>query len=194
MASPDRSAFVRLDAALVDVVQVGLVVIGRDDRIIRVNPAFCVWTGFEPAVLIGERPPYPFCPGGEQRTRFERRWREVRAGASGYFEVTVGHRDGRLLEAAVAGAPVHDGDGRVVGYVATYRDMSAVAAQVRLERALSDVAAAVADPGALFDRIAVCLAELFGAPSAAVVRFENSRGIIVGAEPGCVSPRPPCAR
>jgi diguanylate cyclase (GGDEF)-like protein/PAS domain S-box-containing protein len=181
MASPDRSAFVRLDAALVDAVQVGLVVIGRDDRIIRVNPAFCVWTGFEPAVLVGERPPYPFCPAGEQRTCFERRWREVRAGASGYFEVTVAHRDGRLLEAAVAGAPVHDCDGRVVGYVATYRDMSAVQAQVRLERALSDLAAAVADPGALFDRIAVCLAELFGAPSAAVVRFENNHGIIVGA-------------
>jgi len=61
----DREALEAVEGALVDAVAVALVVLDADMRIIRVNDAFCAWTGFSALELLGRAPPYPFWPDHE---------------------------------------------------------------------------------------------------------------------------------
>ena len=183
-----------LETAVADAVQDGLVVLDAELRIARVNGAFCELTGFDAAELLGQRPPYPYWPEGEEQ-RARRRRQQVEDAGGGRFEVTLRRWDGRLIDAVMSAAPALDGAGRRVAYVATYKDLSPaqfqarleLQEQARLERALRRVAATVAaeaPPAEVFERVAEELVDLLGVPIASVNRFDAPDQITRLGSPG----------
>lgn len=102
--APQPAADGWLQAALLDAAPAALVVIGADRRIVRVNHAFCDWTGFEVSELVGSGWPYPYWPEGEQQ-RGEARWHHIEHAGPGEFELTVRHGDGRPLDAVMSASP-----------------------------------------------------------------------------------------
>ncbi len=170
----------------------GVLVADPSLRIISVNHAFCQMTGFDDAELVGRRPPYPFWSALEA-DRAQACMQEA-ADKGGDFELAIRTRDRRLFDASVSLTPVRDAAGALIAYAASYTDLSGVRAQERLERAVQDLVSATEvakdDPRIAFDRVAAHVAALIGAPSAAIVRFEGDRGIIVGARAHHAVPLP----
>ena len=100
-----------------------IVMTNLEGEIQYVNAAFTALTGYTAAEISG-------CQGEllleEEIT--ERTWQTVYLALDkqGMLqeEVTVRRKDGRTYDAALTIAPVHDADGRLVGYVNSHRDIS----------------------------------------------------------------------
>ena len=161
-----------------------MVVYGSDLEILRVNDAFCALSGFTRERLLGDRWPYPFWTEA-QAQRAERGIMSTAADQALQLQVELRHAEGYALSALLASRPAYAaGSGELLGYVATYKDVSEQRFQTRLERALSKVAAASAagaeDERMLADLIAAQVCELLDAPAASVIRFEGDLLRVVG--------------
>ncbi|GAB6049315.1 PAS domain S-box protein [Hydrogenophilus islandicus] len=154
-ALKDEVAFRR---AMENSLTVGLRARDRNGTILYVNDAFCAMTGFSADELIGRAPPMPYWDP-QERERTETLHRQILAGEgpSGGFEILFRRKDGRPLEALIFEAPLVDGDGDQIGWMASVIDVteqrqkeremewqrSRLAAQARLIT-LGEMAAAIA--------------------------------------------------
>jgi PAS domain S-box-containing protein len=164
-----------LESAVADAVQDGLVVIDAEERIGRVNSAFCELTGFGAFELLGRRPPYPFWPESEHK-RARRRLHEAEDAGARAFEVTLRRSDGALLDVTMSLAPARDSSGHLIAYVATYKDISAAQLQARFESALLRVAGLVASeavPATVLQQVCSEIGELLSVLMVSVVRFDR---------------------
>ncbi len=187
-----------LSNALVESLQDGLLVMGRDGRILRVNERLVALTGFGRRELLGRRPPYPFWPESCAASYGDRLAAALGTGLAGEADRTYVRADGsrRFVIVSLARLDVASPDG--AAFVSTIKDVTirreaeeelrrseAVArALAREQAALGRVAAAVAEarsPERVFDLVAREVAGLFGVEAGGVARFaDDDRAILVG--------------
>lgn len=92
-------------------------------EIVDVNDALCEMTGLRRQELIGCRPPYPFWPADRVRELSGLRG-AMHAGTGGTSEAVFTRADGTRFDAEVTAIPAFGGDGALIGYVNTMRDVS----------------------------------------------------------------------
>jgi diguanylate cyclase (GGDEF)-like protein/PAS domain S-box-containing protein len=110
-------------ATLIDAIQEGFVALDGALTVTEVNQRMCELTGYTRDELVGQAAPLPFWPAEEAHEWRRRLWDLGRVGTA-EFELTLRDRDGRGIPVAVSGAALRDDPGRVVGYIATVKDMS----------------------------------------------------------------------
>ena len=107
--------------AILDASPIGIVLFRRDQTVQRCNPAFERLVGWTADDIVGRRVPL-----GED---IEKRWTPFVAqldrgeGFSG-LEIRIRREDGSEFDAALAGAPLADEQGRPAGFVANIEDIS----------------------------------------------------------------------
>ncbi|MGH2872691.1 MAG: diguanylate cyclase [Solirubrobacteraceae bacterium] len=107
-----------------------------DGSIAAVNDALCELTGLDRERLVGSTPPFPFWPPEDQERAATGR-DGILADEGGTFEMALRRSDGTRFEAEVTTRPARNPDGTVLGFVSTFRDVSA---RRRYERELERLA------------------------------------------------------
>jgi diguanylate cyclase (GGDEF)-like protein/PAS domain S-box-containing protein len=110
-------------ATLIDAIQEGFIAFDASLTVTEVNQRLCEMTGFTRDELVGGGAPLPFWPA-EDAPEWRRRLADVTRSGTSEFEVTMRDRDDRRVPVAVSGAALRDDRGRVVGVIATVKDMS----------------------------------------------------------------------
>ncbi|MGE0028261.1 MAG: diguanylate cyclase [Thermoleophilia bacterium] len=194
----DAEAERDLSHALIESLQDGLLVMGRDGRILRVNERLVALTGFAREDLVGRRPPYPFWPRANAAAYGDRLAAALGTGVAGEADRTYVRADGehRFVIVSLAALDVASPGG--AAFVSTIKDVTtrrgaeeelrrseAVArALAREQAALGRVAAAVAEAGPperVFDLVAREVAGLLGVEAGGVARFaDGDTAILVG--------------
>jgi PAS domain S-box-containing protein len=141
--------------ALVNSLQEGFFVAGRDGAVVEVNDAFGEITGYGADGLPYEWP-YPWVL--DQRQASERLGQVQREGNIEY-ELAIRHRDGHVAWVAITINAIRaPGDDRHA-FVGTIRDVTAAHAAAERERAVMRLATAVSVAGSVAELLAVTLEE-----------------------------------
>ncbi|MFO7655015.1 MAG: ATP-binding protein [Candidatus Krumholzibacteriia bacterium] len=108
-------------AAVVPCLMEGLVVCGRDERFLLVNPAAAVMLGYRPEQLVG-RSQYCVIPEDQRPVIAAADQRRLQ-GIGDHYEVELLREDGARLPVRVSGSPWHH-ERRFAGTVAVFCDLS----------------------------------------------------------------------
>ena len=111
--------------SLIDAIQDGFVIRALDGTIVEVNRAFLDLVGYERDEVIGERAPHDWwidSSGSEELSAIGDRY--IRGSATG-DRVNYRRKDGAVFPALVTSNPLRDEHGTVVGYIGTFKDISA---------------------------------------------------------------------
>lgn len=122
-AEVELRASLDFSRSLLESMQDGLSVLDLDGIHQDVNPAFCRLTGFSREELIGAGPPHPYWPP-EELERIQEAFQRTLKGDSASFELTFMRKGGERFPVIVAPSCVRDGEGRIVRYLATVRDIT----------------------------------------------------------------------
>ena len=117
-----RTQYAQLDAIFRSVGD-GIVMSDLDRKVQYVNDAFTALTGYTFGEVMGqttdflttERPPEHIA---------QARWAAMERGEIWRGEIRIKRKDGRVYDAELSIAPVHDADGHLIGHVASHRDIS----------------------------------------------------------------------
>jgi len=125
---------VRLASKVFESTADGILISDRDDRVIRVNPAFTELTGFTQEEMHGHRVyESPFRP--PDRAAAERRMERLRREGRVTAQIQRSHKDGRQLDLWLTATHVRGSDGEIVNYVRVFSDISQIRnTQLRLEQ------------------------------------------------------------
>jgi PAS domain S-box-containing protein len=111
-------------ASLVACLQDGVEVLSPEGEILDVNERLCELTGCARDELIGMRPPFPFW-APEEASRQEAALRAALSAEGGVErDLVMRRRDGREVPVIATIAPLRDGDGAILAYVGTVKDVS----------------------------------------------------------------------
>ena len=104
---------------------VGLRARDLDGRILHVNKTLCEMVGYSREELVGLVPPLPFWPpeGMDELMTRNRSTLQGRAPREGY-ETRWRHRDGRAIDVMIVESPLIDGQGRHVGWMGSFVDVT----------------------------------------------------------------------
>ncbi|MBP4044418.1 PAS domain-containing sensor histidine kinase [Chromobacterium violaceum] len=116
---------VSLRQAIEDSMKSGLVAIGLEGEIVRVNRAFCDMLGFAPEELVGSHPPHPFWPADQHGVLADAMdaVRDNRQPEQG-FELTLMRKRGDTLVVRLFATPLVEEDGRQRGWIASLFDIT----------------------------------------------------------------------
>jgi PAS domain S-box-containing protein len=109
--------------SLFDAMQDGFVLRSPSATILDVNQSFCRLVGYDREEIIGQGPPHPWWPP-EQRAVFEAAHARYLTGATAEDDLIYQRRDGERIPVAITSAPLRDGDGRIIGFIGTVKDIS----------------------------------------------------------------------
>ena len=101
----------------------GLFVTDADNRIVHVNPAFTLITGYQPAEVEG-RNPSMLASGRHDREFFAQMWAALRRDGRWQGEIWDRRKDGEMFAGWQNIAMVRDAEGRVQNYVAVLSDIT----------------------------------------------------------------------
>jgi PAS domain S-box-containing protein len=103
----------------------GLVAVGLEGEIVRVNRAFCDMLGFAPEELVGRHPPHPFWPQDQHGVLAEAMdaVRDNRQQEQG-FELTLMRKRGDTLVVRLFATPLVQEDGSQHGWIASMFDIT----------------------------------------------------------------------
>lgn len=115
----------------------GLRALDRQGRILYVNPAFCLMTGYSQDELIGQMPPYPYWPKHNYNSLHQTVGDELSDSPlpTGY-EQQLQRKNGELFFARLYVSPLIDTQGTQSGWITAITDISE-AKRIREELALS---------------------------------------------------------
>ncbi len=114
-----------------------IIVTDRDNRIVRVNPAYTRLSGYTDSEVIGRNP--SINRSGKQDSEFYRQmWQDLKARGAWKGEVVNRRRDGLCYPAALTISEVRNPAGEVVNYVALLTDISELKAREDRIRFLSE--------------------------------------------------------
>ncbi|MGH7128735.1 MAG: PAS domain-containing protein, partial [Planctomycetaceae bacterium] len=129
--------------SLINAMQDGFILRGIDGTVVEVNRSFCELIGYDRSEVIGSRPPQPWWPE-ELRAELADVFERYISGAIAEDDLIFQRRSGERFPALVTNAPLHDSEGRIIGYIGTVKDMTErvrgeaiVAAQYDVARRLS---------------------------------------------------------
>jgi two-component system sensor histidine kinase DctS len=111
--------------AMEDSLTVGMRARDLSGRVIYVNAAFCTMTGFSRQELVDHLPPMPYW-APEDMDEALARHREVLAGEASPdgFEITLMRKGGERFQALIFEAPLIDSEGRQMGWMASFVDIT----------------------------------------------------------------------
>ncbi|MFA4970694.1 MAG: PAS domain S-box protein, partial [Sulfuritalea sp.] len=117
-------ASVQFSNSLIGFMQDGLSVVDTNGAHLDVNPALCRMTGFSREELIGSGLPHPYWPP-EEYEAIQAAFRTVLEGNTNTLELTFMRKSGERFPVFVSPSAVRDAQGRLVGYMATMKDITA---------------------------------------------------------------------
>lgn len=121
-----------VSVALLSALQDGVVILDPRGVHAFVNDAFCRMTGFDRDSLLGLSPPFPYWPH-EELPEITRAFDQTLGGVVASFELVFMTREGKRFPVIVSPAALRCGDGGILGYVATVKDITE---RKKLEQAL----------------------------------------------------------
>ncbi|MCR6630727.1 MAG: EAL domain-containing protein [Magnetospirillum sp.] len=118
-----ENAELRLFRAVFDMAAEGIMVTDADNRILAVNPAFTVVTGYAPSEVMGQT---PRClrSGLHDQTFFEKMWGDVSRQGRWEGELYNRRKNGEIYRAWLSIATERDGHGRIRRHIGIFRDIS----------------------------------------------------------------------
>ncbi|MDP3511850.1 MAG: PAS domain S-box protein [Sulfuritalea sp.] len=109
--------------SLIDSMQDGFSAVDLKGVHLDVNPALCRMTGFSREELIGSGVPHPYWPP-EQYEFILGEFRRVSQGELGELELIFMRRNGERFPVMITPSAVRDGNGQIVSYAATVKDVT----------------------------------------------------------------------
>ncbi|MFB3887180.1 MAG: PAS domain S-box protein [Thermodesulfobacteriota bacterium] len=103
----------------------GIVAVDLEGRQIYVNPAFCKMVGWSEEELVGAKPPFVY-GSPEEIENICRHFQETpsKRESSRNLEVRLQRRSGERFDALLLDSPLRDSQGKVIGWVASIRDIT----------------------------------------------------------------------
>ncbi len=113
----------RLSSLVFEYSQAAIIITDARERILAVNPAFTLITGYRPEEVVGKTP--RVLSSGEQDAAFYRRmWRSILEHGEWQGEIRNRRKNGELYTEWLKINAVHDAGGRVTHYIATFFDIT----------------------------------------------------------------------
>jgi diguanylate cyclase (GGDEF)-like protein/PAS domain S-box-containing protein len=116
-------AGIRLAATVFDTVDTAAMVTDKDTRIIKVNPAFSVITGYSPEEALGQTPGF-LSSGAHPVEFYKEMWDSLKATGSWQGEISNRRKNGEFYTEWLSINEVCDNEGRLTHYVALFSDIS----------------------------------------------------------------------
>lgn len=118
-----ENAELRLFRTVFDMAAEGIMVTDADNRILAVNPAFSLITGFEPDEVVGQS---PRClrSGLHDTVFFEQLWADVARNGRWEGDLYNRRKDGEVYRAWLSIATERDDHGQIRRHVGIFRDVS----------------------------------------------------------------------
>lgn len=116
-------AGIRLAATVFDTVDTAAMVTDKDTRIIKVNPAFSVITGYSPEEALGQTPSF-LSSGAHPVEFYKEMWDSLKATGSWQGEISNRRKNGEFYTEWLSINEVCDNEGRLTHYVALFSDIS----------------------------------------------------------------------
>jgi diguanylate cyclase (GGDEF)-like protein/PAS domain S-box-containing protein len=116
-------AGIRLAATVFDTVDTAAMVTDKDTRIIKVNPAFSVITGYSPEEALGQTPGL-LSSGAHPVEFYKEMWDSLKATGSWQGEISNRRKNGEFYTEWLSINEVCDNEGRLTHYVALFSDIS----------------------------------------------------------------------
>ena len=116
-------AGIRLAATVFDTVDTAAMVTDKDTRIIKVNPAFSVITGYSPEEALGKTPSF-LSSGAHPVEFYKEMWDTLKATGSWQGEISNRRKNGEFYTEWLSINEVSDNEGRLTHYVALFSDIS----------------------------------------------------------------------
>ncbi len=101
----------------------GLMEVDVEGKIVRVYKTFCELTGYTEAELIGRDALETFIVEGFEKVLEEQDSNRLNK-QSGVYEVQIKHKDGRHIWVLISGAPFYDDNGEVIGSLGVHYDIT----------------------------------------------------------------------
>ena len=150
----------RISAAVMENAAEGIMVTDGDNRIIRVNPAFTVITGYRPAEVLGKNPRV-LSSGRHDATYYAALWAALEHDGHWSGDIWNRRKDGSAILCALAIATISERQSGVGRYVATFSDITRrkeVEDKLR-HRASTDPLTELPNRVLFFDRLQQALAQ-----------------------------------
>jgi len=104
--------------------ELGILEVDREERIVRAYPRFCQIVGYPESALIGKRASEVFLGASEDKGRMQDRTRSRNEGKSGTYEVEIVTGTGELKWLLISGVPRRNADGVVLGSMGIHQDIT----------------------------------------------------------------------
>ncbi|KAI9549105.1 hypothetical protein GHT06_007397 [Daphnia sinensis] len=108
---------------IIENMELGLMEVDNEGRIVTPYPRFCEMVGYEPQELIGQVAIDIFLPK-EFATIFENQSKERNHGRSSVYEIQIFKKGGERIWVLISGVPIFDLNGRVTGTLGIHYDIT----------------------------------------------------------------------
>jgi PAS domain S-box-containing protein len=108
---------------LIRSMQDGFSVVDANGSQLYVNPAFCRMTGYSLHELVATKAPFPYWPP-EEYEHIKAAFQDTLAGNFKNFEMVFMRKNGERFPVIVSPSCVKDGQGRIINFTATVKDMT----------------------------------------------------------------------
>ncbi|MEI7510261.1 MAG: PAS domain S-box protein [Flavobacterium sp.] len=109
--------------SIIDNMNIGLVEVDNDDRILLINQQFAKMSGYSSGVLLGKKPSEVFLDSDNKKIVNEKIDKRLN-GESDSYEISLKNANGELREWLVSGAPNYDLNGQVIGSIGLHFDIT----------------------------------------------------------------------
>ncbi len=113
----------RIAGAVMENAAEGIMVTDRDNRIIRVNPAYTAITGYRPAEVLGKNPSV-LSSGRHDKAYYAALWAGLERDGHWTGDIWNRRKDGSAIVCALAIATISESQSGVGRYVATFSDIT----------------------------------------------------------------------
>ncbi len=108
---------------IIENMELGLMEVDRNGRVVRAYERFCVMTGYRPEELIGKDANAVFLTEEARRIMAQQEADRL-AGQAGVYEIPILHKNGHPLWVLISGAPIYNNRGEITGSIGIHYDLT----------------------------------------------------------------------